>query len=928
MIHSAKKILVAGIVPCLLLMLIACGPNSNMTELEHMRRASIFEKQGDISSAIIEYKNTLKINTANFEARWALGNLQLAISNWPSAEKELRSALNISPGNKKVQLSLARALLQQEKYEDTLSIINENQYQETPLYAKALLVRGKALTGMLQIEEAQNIYKKVIEIEPGNVKATLGLARINIDLNEWGRAQALINSILDILPDNVEAIMLQGDIYRLKGNFGKSISAYTKALDLDPSHIPAYLSRAQTFIQSGNLDPALIDIELIKKYVPNYPVAAYVQALFYFKQGNYDAAYDSVQQVLKVVPKHLPSLLLIASIEYKNGSFETAVQNLDIYLDKKPGDVEARKLLAKSLLNLQKPDLAISALTPVQDKINNDFEAKTILGSAFLQNGNPQQATEILKEASLQSATDPEKQTVIGILQLAGNNEKTAIDSLNSAEQSEDNPTALYVILALSKIKKHDYNSAIKYANAVTKQEPQSPLGEYLIGLAHFINKDYETSKRHIQASLSIQPNYLPAVIVLAQIETSKGTPNALNTRLEELLRKNKANYNLLIRIAQIAENEKKYFRSIDFWEQARHSKPNKIEPYLHLILNFLKTKQPRKALEISYIAQDRHPENPQIIEAKGIAELQSEHAKEAVETFSKLVKNHPQTAQYYFRLYQAQAANNQPIESRESLTNAEKLEPKNFTILATHANLLIEMGLFEESIKLSKKLIEIYPKKFESHSILGDAYANQGDFPDAAIEYEKTYKLNPSRKNAFKLFMAYRQNKQLKKSHTIIERWLTKQPDDAGMRLLLANSYLLDNLSEPAQKEFTEIVKKHPDSAVAQNNLAWLLFKKNDSRALQHAKNAYQIEMNEPSYIDTYAWILINTGNPEYGQKLLQEILSIQPHLRRLRYHLAVAYAKLGQTDKSQTELRRALREGEFDGDREAKALLQTLEK
>ena len=89
-------------------------------------------------------------------------------------------------------------------------------------------------------------------------------------------------------------------------------------------------------------------------------------------------------------------------------------------------------------------------------------------------------------------------------------------------------------------------------------------------------------------------------------------------------------------------------------------------------------------------------------------------------------------------------------------------------------------------------------------------------------------------------------------------------------------------------------------------NNLAWLYFqeKNEKKRALGLAKKAYQLVPDNVAILDTYGWLLLETGSLEQGLRLLHKAAKASKH-NSIHYHLAVALARTGDKDAAVEELK-----------------------
>jgi Flp pilus assembly protein TadD len=156
------------------------------------------------------------------------------------------------------------------------------------------------------------------------------------------------------------------------------------------------------------------------------------------------------------------------------------------------------------------------------------------------------------------------------------------------------------------------------------------------------------------------------------------------------------------------------------------------------------------------------------------------------------------------------------------------------------------------------------------------------------------------------------------------IADWLTKHPDDLGLRAMLAENLIKRGQYKAAAGHYLTLNKQKPGSLLVLNNLAWALFESGDPRALATAEQARTLSPENPAVQDTLGWILVNQGQAKRGLELLRKALSKSPSDGDIHYHLAAAYARSGDKRAARIELEQLLQSDlVFSNRAKARALL-----
>jgi Flp pilus assembly protein TadD len=163
----------------------------------------------------------------------------------------------------------------------------------------------------------------------------------------------------------------------------------------------------------------------------------------------------------------------------------------------------------------------------------------------------------------------------------------------------------------------------------------------------------------------------------------------------------------------------------------------------------------------------------------------------------------------------------------------------------------------------------------------------------------------------------------------TTLEAWVQSHPQDVVALGALAETYQALSRSSEAVASYERLLQLEPNDVTALNNLAWELMTKDPRKGLEYANAARKQSGDHPAVLDTYAMLLLETGDTAQAIDILGQIAEQSPDVPLFRYHLATALAMGGQTDGALELLRALLQEGAapFAEQAEAKALLAKLE-
>ncbi|MHA1914387.1 MAG: tetratricopeptide repeat protein [Promethearchaeota archaeon] len=147
----------------------------------------------------------------------------------------------------------AKEFINNEEFKKALDIL-EALYKQNPesnkikdVLVDALFVYGGYLNDeyTLQYEEAKNMFKRIIKIDPANYRAHYNLGIANFNLEKTDMAKKCYEEALKIKPDYKHCYYNLGLIHESEGELLEALKYYEKALEIDPRFPYAVNARNQ-----------------------------------------------------------------------------------------------------------------------------------------------------------------------------------------------------------------------------------------------------------------------------------------------------------------------------------------------------------------------------------------------------------------------------------------------------------------------------------------------------------------------------------------------------------------------------------------------------------------------------------------------------------------------------------------------------------
>ncbi|MCQ2347603.1 MAG: tetratricopeptide repeat protein [Paludibacteraceae bacterium] len=184
------------------------------------------------------------------------------------------------------------------------------------------------------------------------------------------------------------------------------------------------------------------------------------------------------------------------------------------------------------------------------------------------------------------------------------------------------------------------------------------------------------------------------------------------------------------------------------------------------------------------------------------------------------------------------------------------------------------------EAIRVMEQAGTSLPDDPDVWDRLRDAYIGVGQYKQAIHAQDQLDRVEGySPYSAINRYRIYMMAQDTKKAIKAIEDYL--QEDPTNVQFQLYRMQLYEMTGRPAKQLvpiYQTILKLDPYNALVLNNYAYQLAttKKGDLRlAEQMSAKAVQAEPNNPTYLDTYAWILYLTGQQTLAQLYMRQAIS-----------------------------------------------------
>ena len=469
--------------------------------------------------------------------------------------------------NKKNQVLEALRLLKENKLEDAQKIISD-LLQRNPNVADYHNLNALLETLKKNPTAAQQNYDQTIKLDPKNIMAYLGSAKLALDNGQLDKAKDYANKALSINDKTLNAYLVLADVaYKQKDN----------------AEIEKLLQTAQDKVK-GNITE---EIDVIKN-----------AGKYYALQKQPEKILALTEELSSRYPDNTSVLSLLAQVQIINNKKSLAEETLLKLISLDKGNVGNRLLLIK--LMSEQPDKEQETLKLLDETAQltpNNPEA-LIYKTAYLI--KIKQTPEALKLADKIDRLFPKLvfgKLLKGDVYLADKKLDKAAEMYQKAYNIEPNDRILFIVVDLLVTQKKQAN-AIKLLNGALEKNNKNIAAHFKLATIYQQQNNLQQAEAHYKAMLTQQADNVLALNNLAFLYSQQNDPRALEYG-KKAYEKAPESAAILDTYGSILIKQNQAKEGLALLEKAAGLSPKEPNIQFHLAESYVANNNPEKAIEI-----------------------------------------------------------------------------------------------------------------------------------------------------------------------------------------------------------------------------------------------------------------------------------------------------------------------------------------
>lgn len=695
---------------------------------------------------------------------------------------------------------------------------------------------------------------------------------------DFTRAALEYRTAIQVMPKDPEAYYELAVAFSHLHALQQAVYSYQKALELNPHYKEANIGLAE--IMASGIDPTILSqardrmSEVVRTGTSSVE-ALDVLALAELKLGQTGDALEELHHALEIAPRSLRTSVLLAQAKMLQNDHHAAEEVLKQACEHDAASPDPRIVLAKFYLGEKRSSDAERELNRALTLKPNSAPALLTLAQVQLRDGRKDIAEKTLRRVS----TSPDRTTAgaYGTFLFREGRRDEAIREFERLAHSDAKDRAARSRLVAAYWSVGRRQEAARILDAALRRNAKDVDALIQRAQVYVIAGNYKQAQEDANAVLHLKPDSAEAHTLLA--DAYKGMGNSLQERQElgEALRLQPAAAGTRARMAELLIQTNAAASALKVLDEAPSFQKNSLPILIErnwALLSSGDMAAARKGIDQGLSAAHL----PQLLLQDGVWKLQNGRTEAGRAALEQALTADPQMVGALQAIYQSYSAQHRSKEGVQTVKIHAAKAPRSAPIQTFLGQVLLASG---------------------------DNEAAQNAFA-AALTADSG--MRPARDGL--LTLDVRQGK-LSEAIASVNGVLASNSNDLWARVWLADLEELKGDHASALINYQQANAADPKNPRLLNNLAYLLvdYKKQPDAALEYAQKARELAPNDPNYADTVGWVYYQKGLYSLAVKNFEAAASNSAAHAVCSYHLAMAYAKLGQRDRGREVLSAALK-------------------
>ncbi|MFK7829074.1 MAG: XrtA/PEP-CTERM system TPR-repeat protein PrsT [Congregibacter sp.] len=513
------------------------------------------------------YDELAILNPASSEARMAQGAQKMLAGDADSGLDALRRAVELDADSAPARERLIAALVAS-GYADEAWSASQDYVKSHADSPNAHILAGRLAFSRQDVATASSFFEKALSIDPGNTRASEGVAALALLDRDFTSAEAALDEALAANPGDVSTSISAAALAERQGNVAKMESLLQDAMKTHPQALEPRLALARNAVNNRRLEEAVALLnEVREEHIGDYRLHR-VLANAYMLMPQMDAAGESARKLVELRPDDVDALALSAQVQLRSGRPEAAEVEARRALGLREGDVALRRLLIGTLMAQDKRFAAKAEIEQLPEDVQAEPALLVLRGRLAFADGDIAAAEQLIGDGFAQQRNSM-NMVLLSQVQWAAGKQGPVIESLQAWLQEFPNDGIVRNTLATRALeigenalaidqyaylvdqypgnltvtnnlawllREVDSGKALALIQEADEKAPQNPQVKDTYAMIQMVRKEYTQALRLNEQALRMAPEDPEIRLHRAEILLAAGQKNEALILLRELV--------------------------------------------------------------------------------------------------------------------------------------------------------------------------------------------------------------------------------------------------------------------------------------------------------------------------------------------------------------------------------------------------------
>lgn len=658
------------------LALAACDTADERSQA-HYEKGLELVADGQVEKAMLEFRNSLKLNQEAVEPRFEIAKLLLQSQDFQGALGNFMRVVELEPGHLEARTNLARIYVYGERWEDAARHIDAALATD-PKNGEVRALKATAEYRNGDKARALELAREVLADEPDNGPAAVVLIGDKLNAQDFPAALGMIEEALGHNPADQGINYLKLTALEQMGNMD-AIGPHLRSMaELFPKNRNIAQSLVQWHITRKDEAGAEAALREIYERFPEEPDNALNIVRFLRQTKGLDVARAEMLRLSQGEAHKAAFVRALASLDYQTGQTEQAINILETALKDMPGGEEKQSTqttLANFLRVEGRDDDAKALLEEVIAADEENVDALKLRAQYAVDEDRPQEAIQDLRTALGASPQDAQTLTLLASAHERNGSRGLAQERLALAVQVSENAPDTSIRYARFLLRDGKLDVASSVLNDALARSPRNP--QIIIELARLYLR---------------QENWAGAQGLAQQLKDIN-TPETLNAaRAIE---------------ASVMGGQEDFAGTVALIEEMREAAGSLSAGLPALVDTHLRAGNPEEARAAIEKVLAEAPDDLRANLTLAQFEVRQGNADVAEEIFTRMIETYPQQASSYIGLSRLMRRTDRPEEANEVVMAGIEKTLNPGRLMFDRASYLEAKGDIEGAIAIYEELYE-----------------------------------------------------------------------------------------------------------------------------------------------------------------------------------------------------------------------------